>query len=273
MDNRIAVGLILTFLLGTVSPGRLTRAADPSGDQIPKKRFHLFVLAGQSNMAGRGRIEEQDRKPDPRVLMLTKDNRWVPAVAPLHFDKPRIVGVGVGRTFGMRIAEANPEITIGLIPCGVGGSPIDSWQPGGYHAQTKSHPWDDAIKRVKVAMKSGTLKGILWHQGESDSKPEKAKAYERKLHELIARFRKEFHAPNVPFIAGQMGQFRERPWSDAKKLVDAAHQSLPKKLPGTAFVNSDGLKHKGDQVHFDAASYRELGRRYAKAFRVLAESR
>jgi hypothetical protein len=201
--------------------------------------------------------------------MLSKNDRWVPAVDPLHFDKPGVVGVGLGRTFGIEIAEADPDITVGLIPCAAGGSPIASWEPGGYHGQTRSHPYDDSIRRAKVALKSGTLKGILWHQGESDSQAGKAEVYEEKLHALIARFRKELDAPNIPFIAGQMGQFAERPWSEAKRLVDKAHQDLPTKVPHTAFVDSDELTHKGDQVHFDAKSYREFGRRYAKAYRAM----
>jgi hypothetical protein len=106
----------------------------------------------------------------------------------------------------------------------------------------------------------------LWHQGESDANAEASAVYEQRLHELIARFRKEFDAPDVPFVAGQMGQFDERPWDDAKRQVDAAHRNLPESVPQTAFVSSDGLHHKGDEVHFDAESYRELGRRYAAAF-------
>lgn len=239
----------------------------------PKEDFHLFLLAGQSNMAGRGKVAPQDRMAHPRVLMLTQDNRWVPAVDPLHFDKPGIVGVGVGRTFGIQIAEAEPEVTIGLIPCAVGGSPIASWAPGSFYEATKSHPYDDALRRCKRALKDGTLKGILWHQGESDSNPEKASVYEQKLHALIARFRRELSAPDVPFLAGQMGQFRERPWSDAKKRVDAAHQNLPEKVPHTAFVSSDGLSHKGDEVHFDTVSYRELAKRYARAYQSLTGAR
>ena len=66
-----------------------------------------------------------------------------------------------------------------------------------------------------------------------------------------------------------MGQFSERPWNDFKKQVDAAHQNLPDKVKNTGFVSSHGLKHKGDEVHFDSDSYRELGRRYADAFRRL----
>ena len=167
--------------------------------------------------------------------------------------------------------KANPEIVVGLIPCAVGGSPISTWEPGQYYPVTKSHPYDDALRRARAALKSGTLKGILWHQGESDSKPELAPLYKKKLHALIARFRKELSAPKVPFIAGQMGQFKERPWSDSKKQVDAVHRELPNDIPHSAYVNSDGLKHKGDNVHFDAASYREFGKRYAKAYFSLTE--
>lgn len=230
-----------------------------------KERFHLFLLVGQSNMAGRGVIAPEDKVPHPRVLMLDKSGNWVPAVEPMHFDKPA-AGVGLGRTFGIEIAKANPHVTIGLIPCAVGGSPIDSWQPGVFYQPTKSHPWDDAMRRAKQALEAGTLKGILWHQGESDSARELASAYERKLHDLIARFRSELKGPAVPFIAGQMGKFADAPWTEYRARVDAVHQALPRKVKHTAFVSSEGLNHKGDKVHFDAESYRELGRRYATAY-------
>lgn len=237
-------------------------------DLVPKDResFHLFLLVGQSNMAGRGVIEDQDRVPPDRVLTLNKEGNWKPAVDPLHFDKPDVVGVGIGRTFGIEIAKSDPNVTIGLIPCGVGGSPISAWEPGVYYKPTDSHPYDDAIVRAGKALRAGVLKGILWHQGEGDSKDELAEVYESKLHELIARFRSDLEAPDVPFIAGQMGQFEERPWDEAKKKVDQAHRDLPEKVKHTAFVTSDGLNHQGDEIHFDSAGYRELGRRYAEAY-------
>lgn len=269
MRRLITTGVLL---LGAL----LLRAADVSAAEpvtLPaKEKFHLFLLVGQSNMAGRGVVEDQDRKPHPRVLMLTKDGTWAPAVEPLHFDKPG-AGVGPGRAFGLAIAEADDSITIGLIPCAAGGSSIDSWVPGGYHDQTKSHPWDDTLRRAKLAQQSGTLRGVLWHQGESDSGSPKAESYEKKLHDLIARFRKELDAPEVPFIAGQLGQFPERPWSDSKRLVDTAHRTLPEKVPHTGFASSDGLVHKGDQIHFDAESARELGRRFAKVYLTLTKTR
>lgn len=244
----------------------LTTFATAQEAALPARdKFHLFLLIGQSNMAGRGIVEAQDKAPHPRVLMLSKKGAWVPAVDPMHLDKPA-AGVGLGKTFGQIIADANPGVTIGLIPCAVGGSPIDTWKPGVFYPATKSHPWDDAMKRAASAPKTGTLNGILWHQGESDSVPGLAEAYEAKLRDLIARLRKELQAPEVPFIVGQMGKFADAPWSPDKVIVDKAHQELVMKVPCTAFVSAEGLKHKGDKVHFDSPSFREFGKRYAEAF-------
>ncbi|MCA9248971.1 MAG: sialate O-acetylesterase [Planctomycetales bacterium] len=257
----------MVFLLHTV-PSLV--AGEAPGVQLPaKENFHLFVLAGQSNMAGRGKVEDEDKRPHPRVLTLNQQGRWAPAVDPLHWDKAS-VGVGLGRSFGIALAKVDPEITIGLIPCAAGGSPISTWEPGGYHGQTKSHPYDDMLVRVKAAMKRGTLRAILWHQGESDSNDALANVYETKLHSLIGRMRSELDADDVPFIVGQMGQFPQRPWSDAKKQVDRVHRELPGKLSRCAFVDSNGLTHRGDHIHFDSASYRQLGRRYAKAYLTLS---
>jgi hypothetical protein len=239
----------------------------------PKETFHLFLLVGQSNMAGRGALAADNNTPHPRVLMLNKAGEWVPAVDPIHFDKPAAVGVGLGRTFAAEIANANPGVTIGLIPCAVGGSPIDAWQPGVFYPPTKSHPWDDALRRAKHAQQSGTLKGILWHQGESDAKAGLASTYQGKLHDLIARFRSELRAPEVPFIAGQLGRFADSPWSEFKDQVDQVHRNLARNVPHTAFVSADGLNHKGDKAHFDTDSYREFGRRYAKAYLELARGK
>ncbi len=245
----------------------IATAFSPAADApLPAKdKFHLFLLVGQSNMAGRGVVEAQDKEANPRVLMLNKEGQWVPAVDPLHFDKAA-AGVGLGKTFGEIIAEANPGVTIGLIPCAVGGSPIDTWKPGAFYAGTKTHPWDDMVKRVELALPAGTIKGILWHQGESDSNKDLAPAYAAKLRDLVKRLRDLVKSPDVPFIAGQMGKFDDVPWSPEKEVVDQASRELPKHVPHTAFVTAEGLKHKGDKVHFDAAAYRELGKRYAAAF-------
>jgi len=268
MGMRALMSLMLSSLAVSWCLGGEPQTDAP--DLPTKEKFHLFLLAGQSNMAGRGRVAEEDTVPHPRVFTLNKANEWVLAKDPIHFDKP-VAGVGLGRTFGITVAEGDPSIVIGLIPCAAGGSPISSWEPGGYHGQTRSHPYDDAVKRTKIAMQKGTLKAVLWHQGESDSQPEKAKVYQQKLHALIERFRAEFDSPGLPFIAGQLGRFPVRPWNEARERVNAVHVSLPDNVKNTAFVPSTGFTHKGDKVHFDAKSMREFGKRYAKAYLGLAK--
>lgn len=260
--NRFSCALSLSLLLigSAISTGQ--EPAIPS-----KEKFDLYLLVGQSNMAGRGKVTEEDKQPHLRVLMLNKERKWVAATDPMHFDKP-IAGVGLGRTFGLEMAEENPDITIGLIPCAVGGSPIEAWEPGGYHPSTKTHPWDDMLPRAKAALEVGTLKGILWHQGESDSKEELAPLYEERLHSLIARFRKELNAPEVPFLAGAMGNWPERPWNEWKTMVDAVHQGLAEKVPHTMYVPATDLTHR-DKVHFDRESYLTFGKRYAEAYKAL----
>ena len=258
----------------TVGFGLFASSIFAQSSMLPAKdRFHLFLLVGQSNMAGRGVVTADDKVPHARVLMLNKAGEWVPAVDPMHFDKPGIVGVGLGRTFGIEIADANPGVTIGLIPCAVGGSPVEAWRPGVLYPPTNSHPWDDALRRAKLALKSGTLKGILWHQGEANANAETAPKYEANLHDLIARLRAELQSPQVPFIAGQLGQFSDNPWNEFKTQVDLVHRNLARHVPRTAFVSAQGLKHKGDKVHFDADSYREFGRRYAKAYLELQRTK
>lgn len=248
----------------------LAQSSLPAG-LLPAK-LHLYVLAGQSNMAGRGAVETVDKTPHPRVWMLNRDNQWVPATEPMHFDKPDVVGVGLGLAFGKRMAAQDTTVYIGLIPTAVGGSPIDAWQPGAYYEQTKSHPYDDAIKRVQLAQKSGTLRGILWHQGESDSKPELAATYEQKIRQLIERFRQAFNAPVVPVVVGTLGDFYVAK-NPAAVQINNILRELPKHESRVACVDASGLTDKGDQTHFDTASARELGRRYAEAMQTLERTK
>lgn len=230
---------------------------------VSRQKFHLYILAGQSNMAGRGQVEEQDTQPHPRVFALNKEGQWQPAVEPLHFDKPKIVGVGPGFAFGKAMAEHKKHVRIGLIPCAAGGSPISSWTEGGYHDQTKSHPYDDTIRRARIAMQSGVIKGIIWHQGESDSKPERAKVYQAKLEELIANFRRELGDDDLPFVVGKLGDFFVARNPNAA-TINKILERISLTVENTACADVAGLTPKSDLVHFDAKSARELGRRYAE---------
>ncbi|MDQ2640745.1 MAG: sialate O-acetylesterase [Pseudomonadota bacterium] len=227
--------------------------------------MQLFLLAGQSNMAGRGDVAPEDKLVPPGIFALNRQLEWVPAADPLHFDKP-VAGVGPGLSFARAIAAQNGEAVIGLIPAAVGGSPITAWEPGALYPETGTRPYDDALLRTRHALRHGELRAILWHQGESDANPRAAPLYEARLRTLIERFRSEFGDARAPFLIGGLGQWPERPWDDAWKRVDQAHRDVAASMPGVRFVSSQGLAHKGDVLHFDASAARELGRRYAAAY-------
>jgi hypothetical protein len=227
--------------------------------------MQLFLLAGQSNMAGRGDVAAQDQVVHPRIFVLNRQLEWVPAVEPLHFDKP-VAGVGPGLAFARTLVERDAQAVIGLIPAAVGGSPISAWEPGVTYPETGAKPYDDALLRTRHALQRGVLRAILWHQGESDANPQAAPQYEARLRTLIGRFRSEFGNDRLPLVLGQLGQWPERPWDAAWKQVDQAHREVAASVPGVQFVSSQGLAHKGDVLHFDAAAARELGHRYAAAF-------
>ncbi len=258
------VGILCTVVCGLLLSAAF--GADPV-KLPPKEKFYLVLLAGQSNMAGRGKIQPEDRAPYPRVLMLNKEGEWVPAAAPIHFDKS-FAGIGPGDAFAKLLAGSDPSITVGLIPAACGGSSIRHWRPGAYWEQTQSHPYDDAVARTRKALESGTLKAILWHQGEADCN-KNADQYARWLTELIRDFRQKFNAPDVPVIVGQLSQFPGAKWSEARRKVDAAQRKAVEENQPAAFVTSEGLTSNPDKVHFDRASQLEFGRRYFEAWRKL----
>ncbi|MNX95310.1 Carbohydrate acetyl esterase/feruloyl esterase precursor [compost metagenome] len=250
--------LLVTLLLASFSK-----------PEQPDPNFHLYLLVGQSNMAGRGVLTAEYRNlSQANVMMLDKDGNWVRASHPLHFDKPARAGGGPGLSFGIEMAKANPSIRIGLIPCAVGGTAIESWEPGAMDLVTKKYPYDEAIARLHVAMKTGVVKGIIWHQGEANSRPERAAGYLEKLETLIDRLRKNAKNKKLPFVAGELGRYRA-----TYQLVNDQLKQLPGKVKNTAVASSEGLVHKGDNTHFDAASASELGKRFATQMIHLQQSK
>ncbi|MDR6782622.1 hypothetical protein ABIE26_000890 [Pedobacter africanus] len=239
--------------------------AQQSPDKVDPD-FHLYLLVGQSNMAGRGKVDSISKQINPRILMLNKNGEWVEATDPLHFDRPAMVGVGPGLSFAQHMLDKNKKIKIGLVPCAVGGSSIEVWQAGKEYL--KDHPYDDAIKRAKIAMQYGVLKGIVWHQGEADSNEEKSGRYMAKLKKLVADFRKDLLASDLPFVAGELGHYREN-----YKLINAVLKDLADEVPNSGLATAEGLIHKGDGTHLDTPSARELGKRFAIVMRKLQKNR
>lgn len=236
--------------------------------QQPDPNFELYILAGQSNMAGRGEVTDTYKTAgNANVLMLNKEGKWVQATHPLHFDKPT-AGVGPGLEFGVQMAKANPKAKIGLIPVAVGGSPIESWLPGALDQATGTHPYDDAVARIKLAMQTGVVKGIIWHQGESNSgRPAQVAKYLEQLKELITRFRTLVGNDNLPFVVGELGRYA------TFGNINVEINKLPDALPNTAVATTENLAHKGDNLHFDSPSADELGRRYAAKMLLLQKKK
>jgi hypothetical protein len=96
--------------------------------------------------------------------------------------------------------------------------------------------------------------------------------YADKLRALIARFRADLNAPDLPFIIGELGQFPGKPWDADVRRVDSVHRAIAASVPNVAYVSSDGLRDRGDTLHFNAASQREFGERYARAYLALTHS-
>ena len=262
------------FTLVTTSLGAQRITTPSASDTLPSKiALRLFLLVGQSNMAGRGAVEPEDASPVAHVWMLTQNNAWVPAIEPMHFDKPKAAGVGPGRAFGVAVAAAWPNTDIGMIPAAVGGSSIRAWEAGAADSATKAHPYDDAIARARTAMQRGSLAGILWLQGESDGNANNAGDYEKRMRAVIASLRRDLNAPDVPFLIGQMGRFAEKPWNQYRERVDSAHRVVASTTPHAAFILTEGLRHRGDTIHYDATSAREIGRRYAKQFLLMSPAK
>ena len=242
---------------------------DESNNNKVDSTFDLYLLIGQSNMAGRGPITKKYlEEGNPNVFMLTKENTWVPAKNPLHYDKPKIAGVGPGLSFGIAMEKFKTPRKISLIPCAVGGTSIDSWKPAGYDSATKTHPYDDMLLHLQAALQYGVLKGVLWLQGESDSKPEKAAAYLSKLETLIQQIRTVAGNNELPFVAGELGRYRAE-FQNINKVL----KGLPGSVPYTAVASSKGLKDKGDHTHFNSESQEEMGKRMAKKMRELQKKK
>jgi hypothetical protein len=231
---------------------------DPS---LPKEKFHLYLLVGQSNMAGRGVIEPEDTIGNPRILVLNLQGKWQIAKNPLHSDRSTS-GVGPGLTFAREMVKDDDDIVIGLIPCAVGSSNIDVWKAGAYFSKLKVYPYDDMMTKTKRAMQDGVLKGILWHQGEADCTPDKVASYKDKLIRLVASLREEFHTPDVPFIAGELPDFKG-PIEDVTGFNRVIHEAK-NDIRYYDVVTANDLKAKPDRVHINSASQREFGKRYAE---------
>lgn len=210
----------------------------------------VFLLIGQSNMAGRAHLIEGDDKPIGSSLLFDDKGGWIPATNPLNrfaTDRKTISmqRIGPGAGFAAALNDALKDQRIGLVVNARGGSSIDQW--------IKGQPlYDHAIERIKELPRD-KFAGVIWHQGESNAGDPK---YIEKAQILVKNLRKDLNNQELVFIAGEV-------FGDL--AVNKLLNKLPEYIPRCAVVSAEGLK-VFDGVHFDRNSQLELGRRYAKAW-------
>lgn len=234
--------------------------------------LYVFFMAGQSNMAGRGFVEPSDTIPNKRILTLDKANQWIYAKEPLHFYEPSLTGLDCGMSFAKKLLVSVPEgVSIALIPCAVGGSSIEQWLNNETFRGVAL--MDNFSSKIDIAKGFGQVKGIIWHQGESNAKPELIPFYSQQLDSLINQFRTVAEDETLPVIVGQLGSYAE-PIEKAKRweAINSIIRKLAETKSNVALVETSDFTHKGDKVHFDSASQRALGERFATKYLELIEA-
>ena len=155
-----------------------------------------------------------------------------------------------------------------LIPCADGGASLLQWREGGLL-------FDHALYQARLANRTSTVAGILWHQGEAECAPENYPLAEARLRALIAAFRREPCLAEAPFILGGLGDFlplrKETPNLRNALRVNAALQAVADDAQRIGFVSAQGLSSNPDLLHFNAPSLREFGLRYYAVFQRLED--
>lgn len=263
--------LLLSYLLWL---GMVASAQDPN--------FHIYLCLGQSNMEGNAKIEPQDTSNiDERFQVMAAvdcpelgrtKGEWYKAVPPLVRCH---TGLTPADYFGRTLVQKLPEyVKVGIINVAVGGCRIELFdeanceehittQPDWLKNTVKAYennPYRQLKELAKQAQKAGVIKGILLHQGESNTGdkewPQKVKkVYENLLKDL------NLEARNVPLLAGEVVHADQNGrCASMNTIID----TLPQVIPTSHVISSSGCVAAEDNLHFTAEGYRELGRRYAE---------
>lgn len=288
-----------TFMIVDSDSGNV--APDPEEPQIPDTwefaeqgdpNFHVYLCFGQSNMEGNAAIEAVDKQNVPeRFKMMAavdfsnpnrKMGQWYTAVPPLCRQG---TGLTPADYFGRTLVENLPEqISVGVINVAVGGAKIelfmaekkDAYINGeaqwfkNYCAAYGNDPLGRLIEMGKIAQKTGVIKGILLHQGESNNGEaawagKVAKVYKRICYYL------GLNPDEVPLLAGET--LYENMGGGCSWHNKAALPNLKKEIPNSYVISAKDIPGNGtDAWHFSAAGYRELGKRYAqKMLEILSQ--
>lgn len=245
---------------------------------VQGEEFDLYLLAGQSNMDGRGKIEnlsevQKELSEDAIIFYRNlphKSDGWQ-RLGPGYSIAPKYKGGLPSKTFGPELGfvaaltKAQPGKKIALIKGSKGGTNLRSdWKPGEKgKPETQGPRYQDFIETIRLAQEAlkkdghtGTLKALLWHQGESDAKVATAK-HQARLIELIARIREDMGEEKLPIVLGQVFDNGKR--DKVRKAISKASKADPL----VALVSSKGMTTWDPGTHFDAKSQLLLGERFA----------
>lgn len=267
--------MILSFLLLLFfQPSPIT-----SQDLVPKNTINVFLLAGQSNMAGRGGVTGDNTvtnnatwdgvvppqcQPNPSILRLSSDLVWVQAHEPLHadIDVRKTNGIGPGMSFANAVLTRDPGFgLVGLVPCAIGGTNISEWEKGGFL-------YEQLVRRAQAAQRSGGVyRAVLWYQGESDTEiNEDAELYGSRLIRFFTDLRSDLQDPILPIIQVALA-------SGGGPYVDIVRRAqLGAKLVNMQCVDAKGLPLEPDGLHLTTPAQVRIGETMAAAFRQTQSS-
>ena len=255
----------IIFLFGCLVQGTAQIVA-----QDQEGEYDVFLLIGQSNMAGSGYMLPEDAVQTLHGTWLLNDKgKPEPATGSLNryssVRKPNLNRIGPGNSFGPAIAEATGRKVL-LVVNALGGSSIRYWAKKGPRVNDRKsiaykqlRLYDEAVRRTKEALRYGKLKAILWQQGEADAG--KWAEYPEKLAALVADLRSDLNAPDVPFIVGELAYWRES-FRDFNTMI----QNVSDFIPNSVCRSAAGLNMRSTESdpHFDREGHLELGKRYAE---------
>lgn len=261
------------LLLGMLMGSSLGYAQDTN--------FHIYLCFGQSNMEGNARIEGGDTIVNDRFQVLSTVNcpalnremgQWYTATSPLCRCR---TGIGPADYFGRKMVEALPaNIRVGVINVSVGGCKIELFDKDGYASYVNTapdwlknmvkeydgNPYARLVEMAKLAQHSGVIKGVLLHQGESNTGdttwPSKVKkVYDNLLQDL------NLPAGSLPLLAGEVVNADQ---GGVCASMNRIIGTLPRWIPSAHIISSAGCSDATDNLHFNIPGYRELGERYAR---------
>jgi hypothetical protein len=268
----IPIKLCLILLLVSLLPVRTLFAQD--------KNFYIFICFGQSNMEGNARIQPQDTTVDPRFQVMEAvdcpnlgrvKGRWYTAAPPLCRCH---TGLTPADYFGRTLIANLPEkIRVGVINVSVGGCKIELFDKDNYQAYVSTapkwmlgmineydgNPYARLVEMAKLAQKDGVIKGMLLHQGESNTGDT---LWSLKVKLVYDNLIKDLHLnpKKVPLLAGEVVNADQ---GGACASMNPIIATLPKTIPNSYVISSAGCKDIPDNLHFTAEGYRILGKRYA----------